>query len=100
MISSGGGYIESLSGAMTGVLSIRAAADVDLGLGAPSWGGLSVGAAWLGGLPDRISFESKEELAQERAVGRNVSETAVRTPQQRRFIFAIADPLLRCKTHP
>ena len=85
---------------MAGVLSIRAAAYVDLSLGARSWGGLPVGAAWLSGLPDRNSFASKEERVQERAVGRNVSETAVRTPQQRRFIFAIADPLLRCKTHP
>ena len=68
--------------------------------GRPHGGGLPVGAAWPGGLPDRISFESKEERVQERAAGRNVSETAVRAPQQRRFIFAIADPLLRCKTHP
>ncbi len=92
--------MKRVSAAMTGVLSIRVAAALDLCLGTPPWGGLPVGAAWLGGLPDRISFESKAERVQECAVGRNVSETAARTPQQCRFIFAIADPLLRCKTHP
>ena len=85
---------------MAGVLSIRAAADVDLSLGAPSWGGLPVGAAWLGGLPVRVSFETKEQSGQKRAVGRKVGETVVRTPLLCRFIFAIADPLPRCKTHP